>query len=379
VQDVLQGSGTPTKAGKITLVTQGQPIDSRYYWSAVWDGANVDLVLSAYEGARPAETVRTVNLNRSLSLGLMHQRYAMLRVVMDYDCAQFDKHGVCLSMQARATGFGAQTTGSGVFNIAYRFADKFRIGAFIDYQASENSPYVTGLLFERAQAHDNRPTFGGYAGYSESGYSQQALNTGLQLFVSGGLNPGKITMTRAMLTDAMGYVDAQPGSGTARLDTWFVKGMAGYGVDISPNVRFMPYAGLRYTDVTRGGYVESYTALVTQPLAYDPYYERLITGFAGAQLSTMATPRLGAHVGLGAEVDFKRSASAFSGASAIPGMPVFGLDHGGVWNGARPAANAGAFYIVAPNQRIFLNGATGQQAFSSRGFASGMLGYLVAF
>jgi hypothetical protein len=197
--------------------------------------------------------------------------------------------------------------------------------------------------------------------------------------VSGGLNFGKVAVTRAMTTDAMGYLDAQPGSGRANLDAWFVRGMAGYGVDVAENLRLMPFVGLRYTDVTRGAYVEGYTQLVTQPLAYNAFYERLITGFGGAQLATMLTPALGARVGLGAEVDFRRLANAYSGLSMIDGLSTFGLDHGGAWNGARPTATAGAFYKLAPNQKLFLEGAAGQQAWSSRGYASGAVGYQAAF
>jgi len=88
---------------------------------------------------------------------------------------------------------------------------------------------------------------------------------------------------------------------------------------------------------------------------------------------------MGMRAGLGVEVDFNRSANNYSGVSQIPGLSVFSLAHGGSWNGARPAANGGVFYNIAPNHRIFLNGAAGQQAYTSRGYASGMLGYQAAF
>jgi autotransporter-associated beta strand protein len=379
VQDVLQGTGTPTKAGKITLFAQNQLNIPRYRWEAVWDGSNVDLVLSRYDGALSLPTLQTANQNRNAVLGFMHQRFALLNAVMEYDCAQFDKFGFCLSVQARATGFGLQSTGAGAFNMAYRFADKFRIGGFVDYQATYNSASVGGYTPESVYAYDNRPTFGGYAGFSETGYTGAPLQKGMQLFVSGGVNAGRVSVTRAMLTDAMGYLDAQPGSGTARLDAYFVRGVAGYGLDVGDGLRVMPYVGLRYTDVTRGGYVEGLNLLVTQPLAYESFYERLITGFSGAQFAAMLTPAMGMRAGLGVEVDFNRSANNYSGVSQIPGLSVFSLAHGGSWNGARPAANGGVFYNIAPNHRIFLNGAAGQQAYTSRGYASGMLGYQAAF
>jgi len=60
-------------------------------------------------------------------------------------------------------------------------------------------------------------------------------------------------------------------------------------------------------------------------------------------------------------------------------MSHFSFDHGDMWNGLRPTANAGAYYDIAPNQRISVNGFAGQQAWTSRSYATGLLGYQIAF
>ncbi|NDB59378.1 hypothetical protein EB001_13150 [bacterium] len=78
-------------------------------------------------------TYKTLASNRDALLGAMHQRYAVLNTVMEYDCSRFDKYGVCISFQARSTGWGTQTTGAGVLNIAYRIHPKIRVGAYLDY------------------------------------------------------------------------------------------------------------------------------------------------------------------------------------------------------------------------------------------------------
>ena len=138
---------------------------------------------------------------------------------------------------------------------------------------------------------------------------------------------------------------------------------------------------MRYTDITRNGYMENFNALVLQPLVFNSYYERLVTGLTGVMLNGRITDKFGTMVGLGAEFDFNRSANSFSGYSPVPieQMVSFGFAHGGSWNSARPVGNAGAYYDIAPNQRISLNGFAGQQAWTSRSYATGLLGYQVAF
>ena len=360
------------------------------------NGNNYDLGYgSTYTGALARYTLASISAVQGPTLNALHQRYAVLNAVMEYDCNRFDKYNVCISAQARSTGFGTQATGAGVFNIAYRPTEQTRIGAYIDYQVAAGNPTTNGTSAAGAvttgsvnYGYDNA-TFGGYLGFSQSGYSGRIINTGVQAFVSGGYNPGKIQTTRALIMDPnhFDFVDSQPGSGSASLNAYYVRGMAGYGYALTEQATLMPYLGVRYTDVTRGGYMEGYNAVVTQPLVYNAYYERLVTGFGGMMLNGQMTSKFGVLVGLGTELDFSRSASNFAGYSPIPitilntnsSMTAFGFQHGGSWNGFRPTGNLGAYYDVMPNHRVSINGYAGQQAWSSRTYTTGLLGYQVAF
>ena len=401
VPAVINGNGTPTSSGTITVdtISDRYKLLSRY---AGPNGENVDLYLpgntdgllheynkpGTYYGALQEQTLATVAAIQVPTLGVLHQRYALLNVVAEYDCNKFDKYNFCISAQARATGFGTQATGAGVLNIAYRPIPQVHVGAFIDYQAAagnpaaNNSPIAVTLNNGGVQYGYDNPTFGGYAGFSQSGYSGNLINNGLQVMVSGAYNPGKVSVTRALIMNPyLPFVDAQPGSGNASLNSSIIRGMVGYGIALTDRATLMPYGGIRFTDVTRGAYMENYTAIVTQPLAYNSFYERLLTGFGGAMLHGRLTDQFGAIIGLGLETDLTRYANSFSGYSpiAIEYMTNFTFDHGGSWNGLRPTANAGAYYDVAPNQRISLNGFAGQQAWTSRSYATGLLGYQIAF
>jgi hypothetical protein len=296
-----------------------------------------------------------------------------------------------LSFQARATGFGSQSTGAGVLNIAYRPVDQLRVGAFLDYQVTAGNPILNSLYGSGTttpyngnvlSGYDN-PTFGGYIGFSQSGYSGRVLNTGVQAAISGGYNPGKVSITRAMTLDQYdtSFVDSQPGAGTASLNSYYYRGMVGYGLALTDQVTFMPYGGMRITDVTRGGYAEGYNALVVQPLVFSSFGEHLFTGFGGLMLNGQMTSELGVVFGLGAEADIKRSADNFGGYAPIKieRMSEFAFGHGSSYNGIRPTGNAGVYYNIAPNQRVMLNGYAGQQAWSSRTYTTGLLGYQIAF
>ena len=231
IPGVIQGNVTaPSQSGDITVNT----LSDRYKLLARYagtNGQNVDLYLpesgilnpygaaGTYYGALQQQTLNSVSAIQVPQLGVLHQRYAVLNAVSEYDCNKFDKYNVCISFQARATGFGTQATGAGVFNIAYRPTPQTHIGVFIDYQAAAgnpsavNSSQVATITTGNVQYGYNNPTFGGYAGFSQSGYNGNPINNGVQVFVSGAYNPGKVAISRALIMNPyLPFVDSQPGS-----------------------------------------------------------------------------------------------------------------------------------------------------------------------
>ena len=270
---------------------------------------------------------------------------------------------------ARATGFGTQSTGAGALNAAYRFADRFRVGAYLDYQAFQGNPFGVNLGAGGVQQGYNNPTFGGYVGFSE-----RPDETGVQAKASGGYNPGSVNITRAILAGT------EPGFGTAGLNAYYAFGIIEYGINIDNKMILTPYASIQYTDMTRSGYVEQANIATTiYPLAYNSYFERLVTGTFGAKMKGMITESIGYRAAMGAQIDFSRNAAAYDGASYVDGMQYFAIGHGGSWNGVRPAGMAGLFYDPMPNHRISVIGYASQQAWTQRTYTSGLLSYQIAF
>lgn len=333
----------------------------------------IDGVVIGRVGPNVLNTYQALTSNKDALLGAIHQRYAVLNNVSQYDCNRFDKYGVCLSLQDRGTGWGSQTTGAGVFNIAYRPHNNIRVGAYIDYQVAQATPFGTNPALGGLQYGYNNPTFGGYVGFSQSGYNGTPINSGLQAFMSGGYNPGKVTITRAMLDGT------EPGQGTAGLNAYYAYGTMGYGFNVADKTIVVPYGGLLYTNVIRNSYQEQANVLVQNPLGYNAFYEQLLTGVFGGRVQSMVTDKLGCNVGAGAQFDLTRNANSYSGYSYISGMEAYGVAHGGSWNGARPTGQVGVFYNVNKNEQLLLNTYAGQQAYTTRTYTSLLAGYQLSF
>jgi len=319
--------------------------------------------------ADAGNTYAALTFNRDAVLNALHQRYAALNAAMEYDCNRFDKHGLCLSFQARATGWGNQSSDAGVLNAAYRVTDKVRAGVYLDYQAAQATPLASNTLTGGVKWNHDNPTFGAYIGWSDS-----PDGTGVQARVSGGYSSGELTITRGALNLT------EPGSGAAGLNGFYAYGLAGYGVPVGHGIVVTPYGGLRFTDVTRDAYSENFNPSATiYPISYDAYYEQLITGLSGVKIQAMLGERLGCQAGLGGEFDFSRNASGYNGSSQIPGMAAWAIAHGGTWNGVRPAGSAGVFYNFSEKDRLSLNGYMGEQAWTSRSYETLLAEYRMAF
>lgn len=137
-------------------------------------------------GPDTTNTQTAARANATVLRGVMDRRLSGLASMTNYDCSNFDKLGVCLSFQSRYSNFESFNEGAGVLTAAYRLADSFRLGAFVDYRAGEKEP--TNIKFS-----NDLPTFGAFVGYS-----QHRDGTGLQGKVLAAVQTGNATLPGAM-------------------------------------------------------------------------------------------------------------------------------------------------------------------------------------
>lgn len=370
-------SGSSVQKGTYTNIMTGISSSNISNKSGVFDGLSWKLtqndtgawdLIFGYMGVSIKNTTTSFYSNQQSINSFLHQRYAVMAVVLNYDCSTFDKYGVCISFQSRATGFGNQSTGAGVLTASHKITEKIHAGVFLDYQVNQDLP--GGLSFSPGgvQSGYNNATFGGFAGY----YANPD-RTGLQAKISGAYNPGKVTVTRPLLENT------EAGMGAAGLNASGVYGELGWGIGLAGNITIMPFVGMREIDVTRNAYNESYNVAVQYPVSYASYYERVITSIVGSQIRTAITDRLSFQAGVWAELDIRRSANSYSGWTTISGLETFALAHGGAQNRLRPAGYAGTSYEINRRQRITANIVLREQAFSDRTNVTGLVGYQISF
>lgn len=292
----------------------------------------------------------------------LSQRSSAITGTMDYDCRDFSTKNICVSFQARYTGFDSMSDGAGVMTATYRLDPNIRIGAFIDQRAVQGQK--TGVDYS-----GDMPTVGAFIGYT-----QHPNGTGLQakLAVSG--NTGKITASR----DAS-LASTEAGSGKSSLNSWAVGGELGWGMTIGHTILATPYLGLRHTDVTRGSYAEAATPDVTSPLSYASYFQRQTTATAGVRFAGQLTDAIGYQIGIGGEYDVGRSANHYSGTSAITGLETFSVTTNTTTNRARANASAGLSYAIDKNQKLTTSLSVRQQAYSAQPSVTAMAGYQISF
>ena len=115
------------------------------------------------------------------------------------------------------------------------------------------------------------------------------------------------------------------------------------------------------------------------PISYAAFSQSLTTATAGMRLKGQVTDQIGFQLGLGAEYDLAHKASAYAGASAIPGLESFALRGAETSNRFRPAGNVSLFHQIDRTQRLTASVTARGQAFSNQPAVNVMGGYQAAF
>ena len=347
-----------------TIITQA------YYNPGIYQGSALTTAAFNYAfvytppnlGPDATNTLAALTANGYQVRDALTQRAAAITNAMDYDCRDFSAQNMCVSFQARYTGFDSMSDGAGVLTAAYRLDQNVRIGAFIDQRAVQGKK--TGIDYS-----GDMPTVGAFLGYT-----QHPDGTGLQGKLALAGNTGKITATR----DAS-LANTEAGSGKSNLNSWAVGGEVGWGMILGNKVLTTPYLGMRYTDVTRAAYTENTTSDVTSPLSYAGYYQRQTTVTAGVRFAGLLTDVIGYQIGIGGDYDVGRSANHYSGTSAISGLETFSVNTNTTTNRVRANAAAGLSYAIDKTQKLTTSISVRQQAYSAQPSVTAMAGYQISF
>lgn len=275
-------------------------------------------------------TVTAIANNAGQMNSVLNLKSSLLVNALDSDCARYGDNGVCLSLSGwhysgQESALAAQTATT--LKASYRFSSNFRAGMLADLSFSAANP---------DNFHVSRtPLFGAFAvfGNNETG-------NGAQLKLSAAYNKADANITRTVLTNT------EAGNGDSTFKSFGAKAELGYGKEVA-SWKALPYVGLQWTNVSRGGYAE--TSGATFPVVYNDIAQKQFTALAGVRAESNLTAELGVGGGIGLEQDLHSSMGAYNG--TMDTLGAFDLVAPNVTN-TRPFANIAATYDLGKNQRI---------------------------
>ncbi len=275
-----------------------------------------------------------------------------------YDCPIFDKNNICVSVGGRYTTVNTDSVNStgGLLIGAYRINNQIRAGAYIDQNLSTNS---TGIV----KVANASPMVGVFGAWNE-----RPDGTGTEVKVSAGYGQKNTTMTRPIVDGT------EAGSGSSTLTSQGVQAIGKYGFAVADKTIVSPYVGLRYTQNNMGGYTEGSSATVTAPLTYSAVNTNATTVVAGLGANYKVMPDVTLLASAGLENDLNTSNGNYT-ATGLYGLNSINFNSSPVRT--RATATLGAYYDLAKNQRLGINGIYRQEPYQGVTTTSVMATYTV--
>ena len=309
-----------------------------------------------------ANTLSAINALARTTRNLVSSRAFEIGNTSSYDCETFDKHGVCLSYQARFSRLNEMNDGAGVLIGSYSPSANLRYGAFVDYRAS--APPSGGIKVD-----DTLPTFGLFVGYK-----QAADDTGLQLRGSLAFNQDTASFQR---NSALANTEA--GSGKSKITSYAMTSEIGWSLKNADYI-LTTFGGIQYQGAARRAYSEiEVIGSVDSPLSLKRYSEEAWIGTIGIRFAGSLGDKIVYRLGAGVDYDLSRSSKRFLGTSEIMNLETFDVDVGRAVNRLRGFGSFGASYLLAQDKRLTTNLSLRGQPYSSGMALNVMSGYQMSF
>ena len=356
--NVLQGFSS------LSGVTGTTGAYSSYRYSLVADAILADSwdLLTYLSGPSTSDTQASlVNTSSALQSSITLQNTVLVNG-FTYDCAVFDKNGICLSAGGRNTtvSAGSINNTSGLLIGSYRLdANNSRVGLSLDQNFSTSMPGGT------IKQSNNTPMVGVFGVWQEN-----LDTTGWQAKLSAGMGQKDTTIQRTVVGTS------EPGVGSATMISQGVQAMGKYGFAVVDDVLVLPYAGLRYTRNNMGGYTEATSSSVTAPLTMNKVNTNSSAALIGVEGKYKVMPDVTVLASGGVERNMSTNYDNYiATSSTITGLTPISMNPNMVRT--RPTASLGAYYDVEKNQRLGINAIYRQEIYQAVGTTTVMATYTV--
>lgn len=310
-------------------------------------------------GASTAHTQASIRESASALQKTYSLHSAVLANSLAHDCMVFDQKNICVSTGGRLTTDDSNGSNgkSALLVIAYRPKPSYRIGLALDQNVSGNQ------VGQSLSLSSKTPLIGFFSTWNED-----QKGVGKEVKIATAYGQKHATIHRQIVGDS------EAGSGTSRLDSQGIQITFKYGLGISEKIFLRPYAGIRHSKNSMGGYAESSSSTVTAPLTFAPLKANSTLLLSGLEGSYRFAPETTALMSLGTERHRRINQDNYH-ASGIDGLTPIVLNENPVKS--RAAASLGIYHDLSKNQRLGLLVMYRQEPVRSISSTTAMLTYTV--
>ena len=292
-------------------------------------------LLVALAGPAIADTMSSLTDQSNKLRQVFNNQTNIANNSLNYDCSLFSNNNMCVAVGGRYSkyDFDGQHNTADVLVLGYKVNPNFRVGAHMDQKLNRSN--LTGISID-----NKTPMFGLLAVYNEN-----PNGLGLQVKVANSYQDQDITATRTV------FSTSEAGSGKTNLKTQNYLAELSYNIKTDDNLISSPYAGVRNSKIKQGGYTESTTTAVTDPLTYNALKNESNTLLVGIREKYKVDNNVSVFGSAGIEKDFNHSVDNYS-ASDVNNSGITAINFNNDVKKTRGTGTVGANYNFTPTSMI---------------------------
>ena len=292
-------------------------------------------LLVALNGPAIADTMNSLTDQSNKLRQVFNSQTNIANNSLNYDCSLFSANNMCVAIGGRYSkyDYDGQRNAADILVLGYKVNPNFRVSAHMDQKLNRSN--LTGISID-----NKTPMFGLLAVYNEN-----PNGLGLQVKVANSYQDQDITATRTV------FSTSEAGFGKTNLRTQNYLAELSYNIKTDDNLISSPYVGVRNSKIKQGGYTESSTTTVTDPLTYNALKDESNTLLVGIREKYKVDKNISVFGSVGVEKDLHHNVDNYS-ASDVNNSGITAINFNNDVKKTRGSGTLGANYNFTPTSMI---------------------------
>jgi hypothetical protein len=292
-------------------------------------------LLVALNGPAIADTMNSLTDQSNKLRQVFNSQTNIANNSLNYDCSLFSANNMCVAIGGRYSKYDyeGQRNAADILVLGYKVNPNFRVSAHMDQKLNRSN--LTGISID-----NKTPMFGLLAVYNEN-----PNGLGLQVKVANSYQDQDITATRTV------FSTSEAGFGKTNLRTQNYLAELSYNIKTDDNLISSPYVGVRNSKIKQGGYTESTTTTVTDPLTYNALKDESNTLLVGIREKYKVDKNISVFGSVGVEKDLHHNVDNYS-ASDVNNSGITAINFNNDVKKTRGSGTLGANYNFTPTSMI---------------------------